>query len=136
MPQLVTMLWTELVILLALAVYLGTLVYCGRMRSRHRIVAPATSGHPAYERAFRIQQNTLEQLVAFVPAVWLFSLLVNPRIGAILGAIWVLARIVYAISYARAPERRGPGFIVAFIVLIVLVAGAIVKAVVAVATVG
>ncbi|HUA50676.1 MAG TPA: MAPEG family protein [Candidatus Sulfotelmatobacter sp.] len=136
MAQLATMLWTELVTLLALVVYLGTLVYCGRMRSRHRIMAPATSGHPAYERAFRIQQNTLEQLVAFVPSLWLFSLLVNPRIGAILGAIWVLGRVVYAVSYARAPERRGPGFIVAFIVLIVLLAGALVKAVVTIAAVG
>ena len=136
MAQLATMLWTELVTLLALVVYLGTLVYCGRMRSRHRIMAPATSGHPAYERAFRIQQNTLEQLVAFVPSLWLFSLLVNPRIGAIPGAIWVLGRVVYAVSYARAPERRGPGFIVAFIVLIVLLAGALVKAVVTIAAVG
>ncbi|MBI3514179.1 MAG: MAPEG family protein [Proteobacteria bacterium] len=123
------MLWTELVILLALAVYLGTMVYCARMRARHRIVAPATSGHPAYERAFAIQRNTLEQLVPFVPAVWLFSALVNPLVGAIVGAIWVVGRVVYAVSYAKAPDKRGPGFIIAFIALVVLVVGALVKAV-------
>ena len=126
-----TMVWTELVILVALAVYLGTMVYCARLRARHRIMAPATTGHPAYERAFRIQQNTLEQLVVFIPAVWLFSALVNPLFGAILGAIWILGRVVYALSYAQAPERRGPGFIIAFVVLIVLVAGALVRALVA-----
>lgn len=136
MAQLVTMLWTELVILGALVLYLGTMMHCAHMRARHRIMAPATSGHPAYERAFRIQQNTLEQLVAFVPAVWLFSLLVNPRVGAILGAVWVLSRIVYALSYARAPERRGPGFIVAFVILIVLVAGALVQAIITLASLG
>ncbi|MEJ0071715.1 MAG: MAPEG family protein [Pseudomonadota bacterium] len=67
------MIWTELVILLALVVYLGTMVHCARMRARHRIMAPSTTGHPEFERAFRIQQNTLEQLIVFLPAVWLFS---------------------------------------------------------------
>jgi uncharacterized membrane protein YecN with MAPEG domain len=130
------MLWPEFVILLALALYLGTMMYCARMRARHRIMAPATSGHPAYERAFRIQQNTLEQLIVFVPAVWLFSTLVNPLFGAVLGAIWILGRLLYAFSYARAPERRGPGFIIAFVVLIVLVVGALVKALIALALIG
>ncbi len=130
------MVWAELVILVALAVYVGTMLYCERMRARHRIMAPATSGHPAYERAFRIQQNTLEQLVVFVPAVWLFSALVNPMIGAILGAIWIVGRVIYAVSYAQAPERRGPGFIIGFIVLIVLVVGALVKAIVVASVIG
>jgi uncharacterized membrane protein YecN with MAPEG domain len=123
------LLWTDLVILLALLMYLGTLFYCGRQRAKHRIVAPATTGHPAYERALRIQQNTLEQLVVFVPACLLFSTLVNPMYGAILGAIWIAGRVVYAISYARAPESRGPGFIVAMLALLVLVVGALVQTV-------
>ena len=127
MPS-VLLVWTEIVILVALIVYLGTMIYCARMRARHRIMAPATTGHPAYERAFRIQQNTLEQLVSFVPAVWLFSTLVNPLFGAGLGAIWVVGRVIYAFGYARNPEKRGPGFILAFIALIVLVVGALVKA--------
>jgi glutathione S-transferase len=124
------MVWTEIVILIALAMYLGTCIYCARMRAVHRIMAPATTGHPAYERAFRIQQNTLEQLVAFVPAVWLFSMLVNPTIGALVGAVWVIGRVIYWVSYARNPETRGPGFIIAFLALIVLILGALVKAIV------
>jgi glutathione S-transferase len=127
MPS-VLLVWTEIVILVALVVYLGTMIYCARMRARHRIMAPATTGHPAYERAFRIQQNTLEQLVAFVPAVWLFSTLVNPLFGAGLGAIWIVGRVIYAVGYARNPEKRGPGFTLAFVALIVLVVGALVKA--------
>ena len=121
------MLWTDLVILLALLTYLGTFFYCGRQRAKHRIMAPATTGHPDYERALRIQQNTLEQLVVFVPACLLFSSLVNPLWGAILGAIWVAGRILYAVSYARAPESRGPGFMIAMVALLVLVIGALVQ---------
>jgi uncharacterized membrane protein YecN with MAPEG domain len=128
MPS-ILLVWTETVILLALVVYLGTSVNCARMRARHRIMAPATTGHPEFERAYRIQMNTLEQLVAFVPAVWLFSTLVNPLFGAALGAIWVVGRVIYAFSYAHSPEKRGPGFIIAFVALIVLVVGALVKAV-------
>jgi uncharacterized membrane protein YecN with MAPEG domain len=121
--------WTDLVILLALLLYLGTCVYCAVMRGRHRIMAPAVTGHPAYERALRIQQNTLEQLVPFIPAVWLFSALVNPMFGAILGAIWIVGRLIYTVSYAQAPEKRGPGFVIAFIALVILLLGALVKAV-------
>ena len=120
--------WTELVSLLALATYLGTMIYCGRMRQRHGIKAPATAGHPAFERAFRIQQNTLEQLVVFLPALWLFSALVNPLVGAALGALWVVGRVIYAISYARDPDKRGPGFGIAGFAMIVLLVGALVQA--------
>ena len=130
MARAATMVWTELVILLALLVYGATMVNCARMRARHRIMAPATSGHPDYERAFAIQRNTLEQLVAFEPAVWLFSALVSPLAGAVLGAIWVAGRVLYAVSYARAPQSRGPGFIIGFLALVVLVVGALAKAVV------
>jgi uncharacterized membrane protein YecN with MAPEG domain len=128
MPS-VLLVWTEIVILVALVVYVGTMVYCARMRARHRIMAPATTGHPEFERAYRIQINTLEQLVAFVPAVWFFSTLVNPLFGAAIGAIWVIGRVIYAISYARSPERRGLGFTIGFIALIVLIVGALVKAI-------
>jgi hypothetical protein len=34
----------------------------GILRGRHNIRAPAASGHPLFERAYRVQLNTLEQL--------------------------------------------------------------------------
>jgi uncharacterized membrane protein YecN with MAPEG domain len=120
--------WTELVSLLALITYLGTMIHCGRMRVRHAIKAPAVTGHPAFERAFRIQQNTMEQLVVFLPALWLFSILVNPLVGAALGALWVVGRVIYAIGYARDPDKRGPGFGIAGFAMIVLLVGALVQA--------
>src|SRR5215472_3834074 len=63
-----------LVTALALALYLGTVIAVMRARGHYGIAAPATSGHPVFERLFRIQQNTLEQLVLFLPALWLYSL--------------------------------------------------------------
>ena len=122
-------LWTDLATVGALLVYLGTLFYCGRQRSKHGIQAPATTGHPDYERAMRIQQNTLENLVIFIPALWMFSVLVNPLVGAGLGLVWILARAWYAISYARAPESRGPGFMVAMVIQLVMLAAVLVQAV-------
>jgi len=122
-------LWTDLATVGALLVYLGTLFYCGRQRAKHAIQAPATTGHPDYERALRIQQNTLENLVIFIPALWMFSILVNPVVGAGLGLVWIVARAWYAISYARAPESRGPGFIIAMVVQLVMLVGALVQSV-------
>jgi uncharacterized MAPEG superfamily protein len=122
-------LWTDLVTVAALLVYLGTSFYCGRQRAKHGIQAPATTGHPDYERALRIQQNTLENLVVFIPALWMFSILVNPLLGAALGALWIAARIWYAISYARAPESRGPGFIVAMLVQLGMLGADLVQAI-------
>ena len=122
-------LWTDLATVGALLVYLATLFYCGRQRAKHAIQAPATTGHPDYERALRIQQNTLENLVVFIPTLWMFSILANPLVGAGLGLVWIVARAWYAISYARAPETRGPGFIVAMVVVLVMLAGVLVQSV-------
>jgi len=78
------------------------------------ILAPAVTGAPEFERAFRIQQNTLEQLIWFLPSLWLFAFYVSPTWGGILGLVWVGGRIHYALSYYRDPEARGPGFITGF----------------------
>jgi len=117
--------WVAGVILLALLEYfvLGALV--GRARGRYQIAAPAVSGHPMFERYFRVHQNTLEQLIVFLPAVWLFGRYLSARWAAILGAVFVLARILYAVGYVRAPEKREAGATLSFISEAVLVLGAL-----------
>jgi len=115
-----------LVTVLALLLYVAVFVTAGRARARYGIEAPAVTGAPQFERALRIQQNTLEQLIWFLPALWLFAFYVSPLWGSIIGLIWVAARIYYAFSYYRDPETRGPGFIVGFATSGVLLIGALI----------
>ena len=111
---------------LALLLYVAVFVSVGRARLRYGIKAPAVTGAPEFERVFRIQQNTLEQLVWFIPALWLFALYASSLWAGLIGLVWVAARSYYAVSYYCDPESRGPGFIVAFASAGVLLAGALI----------
>jgi glutathione S-transferase len=95
-----------LVTALALLVYAVVFMVTARARARYGIQAPAVTGAPEFERAFRIQQNTLEQLIWFLPALWLFAFYVSPGWAGILGLVWIGGRIHYALSYYRDPEAR------------------------------
>jgi glutathione S-transferase len=110
---------------LALLVYAGVFMVTARARARYGIQAPAVTGAPEFERAFRIQQNTLEQLIWFLPALWLFAFYVSPGWAGIVGLVWIGGRIHYALSYYRDPEARGPGFITGFASAAVLLVGAL-----------
>jgi uncharacterized membrane protein YecN with MAPEG domain len=117
--------WTYLVIVLALVLYYATIVLCGRARGKYGVPAPATAGNVGFECAYRVQMNTLEHLVPFLPALYLFSRLINPMLGAVLGGIWLLGRLLYVIGYVPdKPGRRAPGFAISVIALIALTLGA------------
>lgn len=116
----------SLITALALFVYIWTGFNVGRARSKYGIAAPATSGQADFDRVYRVQMNTLEQIVFFLPSLWLFGAYVSPLWGAALGLIWVIARIFYARGYYRATEKRGAGFIIAFFASLVLLLGGIV----------
>jgi glutathione S-transferase len=118
-------LWIALVVLLALFEFMAFGFLVGSARARYKVAAPATSGHPAFERTFRVHYNTLEMLVVFLPSIWLFGMYLNPRWGAIIGAIFVLGRALYAIGYIRAPEKRELGALLSFASLAVLLLGAL-----------
>lgn len=100
----------HIVALLAIAQYLAFTVLVGRARMRWRVMAPATTGHPMFERAFRVQQNTLEQLVAFLPALLLAGLYWPQPVVAAIGAVWLAGRLLYRLEYMKDPARRAPGF--------------------------
>jgi glutathione S-transferase len=121
-----------LVSVLALLLYIAVFVAVGRVRLRYDVKAPAVSGAPEFERAFRVQQNTLEQLVWFIPALWLFALYASPFWGGIIGLVWIAGRAYYAVSYYRAPETRGPGFMIGFASAAVLLVGALIGIVAAI----
>jgi glutathione S-transferase len=105
---------------LALVLYLVVTTNVSRARGRYGIKAPAVTGHEGFERAYRVQMNTLESFVFFLPALWLAALFYSPLVAALLGLIWVIGRTWYAWAYYRDPARRGPPFVVSAIAAIAL----------------
>ncbi len=107
-----------LVTLFALLLFALTAYGVGRARNIYGIKAPATSGHEVFERRFRVQMNTLENLVLFLPSLWLFAIYVSHMLAGILGVIWLLARSYYVIAYVREPVTRRIGFHSAMLVTV------------------
>ena len=116
---------TALVTLLAIAFYMFTCINVSRARTKTGVKVPAMSGHPDFERAFRIQANTLEWMPVFLPALWLFAIYIGDAIAAGIGAVWIIGRIVYFIGYSQAAAKRGPGFAIQGVAAIALWAGAL-----------
>ena len=92
--------------------YMVTVFQVGRARSKYKIWAPTTTGDPGFERYFRVQMNELENMVAFLPSMWIYAIMGNPRVAAILGAVYLAGRIVYAIGYWAEARRRALGYYV------------------------
>jgi glutathione S-transferase len=95
----------------------------GIMRHKYGVKAPATTGHPMFERAYRVQMNTTESALAFLPVLWLFAIYLSDVWAAALGALWLLARVWYAAAYLKNPDKRGPGFTLSTLVVVVLAIG-------------
>jgi glutathione S-transferase len=115
-----------LVTLLALLLFFWMGIRVSSARQRHAVTAPATTGHPEFERHFRVQANTLEGLVLFLPSMWLFAIFVgSDYIAAGLGVVWIIGRIMYMMSYVREPTKRGPGFGIQALATMVLMLGSL-----------
>lgn len=123
---------TTIVCMLALIEYLVLSILVGRARGRYGVEAPATSGHPEFDRYYRVHVNTLEQLIVFLPAVVAFAWFVSDLWAAGLGLLFVIGRALYARQYIADPASRGPGMAIGFLPMIVLVLGGLVGAVLAV----
>jgi glutathione S-transferase len=116
--------FTALVTCLAILVYLMSSILVSRARVKFGVKLPAISGNRDFERVFRAQMNTLEWLPIFLPSLWLFAIYVGDGTAAALGAIWVVGRILYVFGYAKAVEKRGPGFAIQALATIALWLGA------------
>ncbi|HNV85320.1 MAG TPA: MAPEG family protein [Arenimonas sp.] len=84
--------------------------FVGRARGKYQIKAPAITGHPDFERAFRAHQNTLEQAIMFLPLLWLASIYCNEQYAAYLGYAWLLGRLWYVFGYIAEAGKRSMGF--------------------------
>jgi len=118
---------TALVTCLALLAYFLISFQVAKARQTYGIKAPAVSGNPDFERIYRVQMNTLEWMPVFLPALWLFAIYVSDAIAAALGVVWIIGRILYMIGYAKAANKRGPGFGIQALAAIALWLGATVS---------
>lgn len=118
--------FTALVTVLALMLYFYMAVRVSQARGQFGIKAPAITGNADFERIFRVQMNTLEWMPIFLPALWLFAIYVSDAIAALLGLVWIAGRAMYLLSYAKAANKRGPGFGVQAFAALALLVGALV----------
>jgi glutathione S-transferase len=106
---------TSLITLLVLLVFFGTAVNVGKARGKYGIKAPAVTGHEMFDRAFRIQMNTLEGMALMLPALWVCAAFRGDTLAGVLGLVWVIARIWYAVGYLSDPSKREGGFILSLL---------------------
>src|ERR1700748_2184268 len=109
---------TALVTLLAIVISIGTALLVARVRTVTGVQPPAMSGDPRIERALRVQGNTMESFIAFLPALWLAALYFQGWVPPIIGLVWCLGRIIYAAGYVAEAKRRHIGFMICMLSVI------------------
>lgn len=116
------------VAIVTLLIILQTLYFqiqVGIARGKYDIQAPHITGHEVFDRIYRVHQNTNEQLVMFLPAMWVCATYLNATVAAGAGAAFIIGRFMYGAGYVKAPEKRGPGFGIGFLALIACTLGAL-----------
>lgn len=118
--------YVDLVAVLAVLQLLMFAILVGRARGLYSVKAPATSGHEMFDRAYRVQMNTLELMVAFLPALYIAARYWPASYVAAAGAVYLVGRLVYWRSYTAAPASRGIGFALSMVPILVLLIAAMV----------
>ena len=114
-----------LIVLLALFQYVWFTMRVGMARGKYKIEAPACGGDESFERLFRVQQNTLEQLVVFIPATYAFAFYMSELWVLIPGLAFLVGRFLYSLEYVKDPKTRTPGMSITLLANVVLVLGAL-----------
>lgn len=120
-----------LVVMLALVQYIWFGAQVGQARVKYGVNAPAMSGHAVFDRHMRVQMNTLEQMVVFIPAAFSFAYLADSlgwygsEIAAFLGVVYLIGRHLYARAYVQDPASRGPGFLLTVVPSMIMIVGAL-----------
>jgi glutathione S-transferase len=117
--------WIAIVAGLAIVEYMVFAFRVGMARGKYGIEAPATTGHEIFERHYRVQLNTIEQLIIFLPALWMFGTFTSPTIGAGIGVVFLVGRAIYGVSYVADPTKRGAGFGIGYLANVALVLGSL-----------
>jgi glutathione S-transferase len=117
--------YTALVTLAAVLLYFYTGVLVAKARMKFGVKAPATTGHADFERAFRVQMNTLEWMPIFLPALWLSAFYVSDWAAAVIGLVWIGGRVLYIRGYSEAADKRHQGFSIQAVAAGLLLLGAL-----------
>lgn len=118
--------YSILIIVIALLQYSYFTGRVGFLRAKYGVKAPKTVGNKTWDRLFRIQQNTMEQLVIFIPGMVIFSMFVSETWALLPGILFVIGRQMYSHLYLKNPDSRGPGMILSFFSNIALVLGGLI----------
>jgi glutathione S-transferase len=124
------MAYVDIVTALALLQFTFFGIRVGQAREKYGVQAPAITGNEIFERYFRVQQNTLEQVLTFLPGLYLFAHYLNPLWAAGLGAVYLIGRQVYSAAYVKDPKSRGTGFVLTILPTMALLIGGLVGAVI------
>jgi glutathione S-transferase len=116
--------YTAVVTLIAIALYFFLATRVPLARRKFHVELPASTGHPDFERIFRIHQNTLEWMPTFLVPLWLCAIFLSDIGAAALGLVWVAGRILYFIGYRKAVAKRLPGFFIQSTACLLLFIGA------------
>ena len=122
--------YVAIVLVLVLLQYSFFGIMVGVARGKFDINAPAVTGHDVFERYYRVQQNTLEQLVIFVPGIFLFAAYVHALTAAGIGLAFFIGRMIYYKAYISEPKSRGTGFTLSFMSGHILLVGGMVGAII------
>jgi glutathione S-transferase len=115
----------HIVVGLALAQFLFFCMAVGKARGTYKIAAPATTGNEMFERYFRVQMNTLEMLVVFLPSILLFGQYLGAYVAFALGLLYLIGRMIYFTSYVKDPKSRSLGYGLSALPVVILLAGAL-----------
>jgi uncharacterized MAPEG superfamily protein len=107
--------YVELVAIMAVLQFLSIGALTGRARRRSGLKAPAIVGHEGFERMYRVQMNTLELLIAFLPALFLAAKYWPTSLVAGLGGVYLIGRLAYWRAYVSDPSTRGLGFMMSML---------------------
>jgi hypothetical protein len=121
--------YMDIVTALAILQFVWFGIQVSQARGKYGVQAPAVTGNEVFDRYFRVQQNTLELLVAFIPGLYLFGHYFNPLWAAGLGVVYLIGRQIYSMSYVKDPKSRGPGFGLSVLPTLILLLSGLIGAV-------
>lgn len=108
----------ELVALVTLLIGMQCMFFMaqtGKARIKYEVAAPAVTGNDIFERTYRVHQNTIEQLLIQLPAMWVCGMYLNGTFAAAMGVAFIIGRFLYGAAYVKDPASRGPGMMIGFI---------------------